>query len=1127
MSKTIDEPKILSPANRKQHCESLKEYSQLIPWLFIDNRKQPHAIHRTTENTMSWSNPDNWSSFRDASLVAEDPQLKGIGFVLQDTRDPYQDPTDPFYFIDLDDVRDPDTGVVHPVALELVERADTYTAISTSGAGLHIIGKGSLPEDVKTIQADLPEQSDFQEASIEVYDGKRFIALTGKHVEGTPTEARDAEELLHELADEYVSEEERYTPGVDGEEWEPEHDRDEIQDIETTTRLGVIINAIKHVKPEDIHLNSKKTEGRGGSDYSFDPSWEPSDSGTRLGYDDDEMGWIYRRGDVSIDALQVVALEENIISSPHQYPEGRDWWQALEKLRDRGANIPYFDVPAWDTDVPTLYRVAHEHADELGDNITARPVSQIPTGQLDALSPDDRRRAAQNRGLDWPDTDTAREDLRKCIHTVMQYEENDVVDAPTSLGKTFTVASERWAARNEITGERPVIHLLETHEARDEAQRVAERNGGAHMKLLGRREACPVCSGSHDPQNAGSRTQVVTVNGVPASEMIDHLCEHKGLPFSVAHSWAEDNCDQEIEELPCGSDDCPAITQWERLREGPDGDPDSDQNWPLVIATHNFAYTPGLRWDANIVIDELPDYRTELSTTRVRDAVNAFLKEIDAPEPTWEAFITLSQHDGAQGGGKELADTMQKALDEEPAREWYLEDEDAHVLAPALARAIWFAEERANGRRAARVPHSLPRFDASARSDNEWNREWVTVVMNDQNDIEVIRAVPDFSMARSVVGLDAHPAEPVWEANTLPWIESRSVLDAEEGQLWRRYERGLRVVQVGGATRPRSGSNAREWFDDDAVTALFEHLRSEYGTGFRTAVTTSQIERRLREIMEEVGIDEPETMHYGEEKSRNDFAGEPIGFVNGCMDPGDDYVLNLLAELNLDAEPETTVNEDGEEYRARGRGFTGDDANSAEAILASVRENHVAQAAGRYARNPNKPDDNATVFVRTDAAPTGFVDVQVPGVQQLFTDTQQDVVETVRDAEKALTTQEIADKVGCTREYVRQLLETLHEETGSVQKSPGEGENGATLYADDGLPHRGVIDTELNQSESPTTAYYDSSKWQLEISSPSEEDSPLSDSSDKKLGKSSQEGDDTTVPDQWWKQEKDGNKPDD
>lgn len=1075
-----------------QYFDSLKEYPQFIPWR--PETKQPHAIHRDTENTMSWSDPGNWSSFDDGSLMTEDPRLEGAGFVLQDPHDPYRPPADPFCFIDLDDVRNPETGAVHPTAAEFVAEADTYTAISTSGTGIHIIGKGQLPDGVKTIQAELPDDPDFPTASIEVYDGKRFIALTGKHSKGTPTEANEIGAFLHELTDRFVSKE-RCSPEYCGEEWDteqdfddPQHDRDEIQEVRTTTKLDVIADAISHVTPEDVTLKSQRTEVRSDDDkkYSFDPAWgDESESGTRLGYDGAEMGWIYRDGNVDIDALQVVALEENIISSPYQYPSGADWWEAITELRNRGAHIPYFENPAWHTDVPPLYSVAQRSASETKDKIDPRPVSQLPVAQLNQTSPATHRTAAQNRDLNWPETDEARERLRETIHNVMRHEDNRIIDAPTALGKTFTTATECWGTRDEVTDERPVVHLLETREARDEAIEAAEENGGVYMYLESRTEACPVCSGEHDPETAGSDTQVITVNSEPASQVINHLCDHKGLPFSTVHLWVKENCDQEIDELPCGGDSCQAIAQWEQLREGPDSNSDNDQHWPLIIATHNFAHAPGLRQNKNIVIDELPDYRVELPTERVTKAINAFLEEIDAPDSasTWEAFIMLSQHDGMPGGGKELADTVQKALDRKPSPEWYFEHEDAHVLAPALARAIWYAEERGNGRRANRVTHQPPRLDASARSDEQWNRQFVTVVLNEKNKIELVRSVPDFGGARSVIGLDARPAEPVWQANTWPTIPSQRVLNTDDRRLWRKYERGLQVIQVGDATRPLSGSKAREWFREQAVSTLLNHLRSEYGTGFRTALTTSQVEPLLAKIMENVGINNPETMHYGEEKSRNDFSGEPVGFVNGCMDPGDDYVLNLLAELDLDAEPEMETDEDGERYRARGREFTGEDADSAASILASVRENHVAQAVGRYARDPDDPDDNATVFLRTDAAPPGLIDRQVPGVQRVFTDTQQAIVEVVRDAASTLTAQNIADKVGCTREYVRQVLETLQEETGGLQKRPGEGNNGSTLYADGGLPTQGVINITEESEKPPTTPYWDSSKDVLEVSS--------------------------------------------
>ncbi|MDJ1434793.1 hypothetical protein QNM96_22535, partial [Halostagnicola sp. A-GB9-2] len=375
--------------------------------------------------------------------------------------------------------------------------------------------------------------------------------------------------------------------------------------------------------------------------------------------------------------------------------------------------------------------------------------------------------------------------------------------------------------------------------------------------------------------------------------------------------------------------------------------------------------------------------------------------------------------------------------------------------------------------------------------DDEWNREWVSIVLDESNDVRSVRTVPDFGAARSIVGLDAHPATPLWQANTVPWIKTTDVLEPKQRQLWRRYERGLRVVQVGDATRPLSGDKALEWLNEDKLEVLLEHLVDEYGAQFRTAITTAQVEDRLAELMDEAGVDvkrdeygdAKNLMHFGAEKSRNDFANESVGLVNGCMDPGDDYVLDLLAELDLEAEVETAVTNDGEEKRAKGRGFEGDDAETAQEILASVRENHIAQSAGRYARSPDDPDVTATVFVRTDAVPAGFADVQTPGVEWVFTDLQEEIVNELRSSANSKTAREIADSVGCTKEHVRQTLERLADnEFGepAVHLSEGAGTHGATLYSESGLPSVGFVDIQ----ESPTNPYGDSSRWALAIRDP-------------------------------------------
>ena len=1060
----------------EQHCESLAARDCWIPWRYIDGRKQPDAIYADTDNPMSWSDPDNWRDFESCQMAAQDPRIEGPGVILQHQDDPYDDAGDPFVLIDYDDVRDAETGETHPLVADHVEQAESYADVSTSGTGVHIIAKGELPDGVKTIQAPLPDCDAFPDAEIEVYDGSRFVAMTGAHIPSSPVEATESQAFLEDLVDEFVTEEQRTTPRPDrDEEWEPEFDREEVRDIETTDDLQAVVDAIRHITPRDIRLRSDQTEKRADGTRSFDPSWANSKSGTRLAWDRD-CGWLYRRGDVGLDALQVVALEERIISSVHQYPDGEDWFDAVEALRDRGAHIPELDTDAAreQDDPHPLLELALEGEAE----VDSEPTSTLPLGQLDALGPDERRRAARTRGVDWPSTSEARDRLQDTIMDVIRHEDDRVVDAPTALGKTYTTATTRWGARPDVTGGRPVVHLLETRDARDEAIEAAREHGGQVHVLRSRHEACPVAAGAHDPHEVhecdDEDRQVLTVDGDPASVVIDRLCDGKGVPFSVAHQYIADHNDQDT-ELPCGGDTCDAVTQWDTLREGPD----DGETWPLVIATHNFAYAPGLRLETNIVIDEQPDYRQELSTERVRRAVTAYLQAIDAPVSTWEALVSLSQHEGYGDDAAHEREALADALYDEPDREWYIEHEDAHTLAPALARAVFNAEERANGRRAGKTVHEPPRLEANARDGDSWNREWVTVVLDDSNEIQQVRCTPDFSAARSVIGLDAHPSEPVWQANTTPWMSTRSVLDDDERRLWRRYERGLRVVQVGDATRPLSGSNAEDWLDDDRLRALLDHLRDEFGADFETAITTAQVESRLESLMVEAGISSPELMHYGEEKSRNDFAGEQVGLVNGCMDPGDGYVVDLLAELDLDAEPETAESDDGDEYRARGRGFVGDDAGAATAVLESVRANHVAQGAGRYARDADS-DGSATVFVRTDAAPTGFVDVEVPGVDWTFTELQREIVTELRDAPGHRTAREIAEAVGCSKEHVRQTLDRL-EDRDVVQALHSAAEHGASTYADDGLPNAGVVGAAetTNDPLSGTT-----NTWSLAIRDP-------------------------------------------
>lgn len=320
--------------------EALKDVPQWVSWRVIEGRKQPHSLFADTENKYSWSNPSNWGTFAEArSTARKTPYMKGVGFILQKQDDPYREPADDFVLIDFDDVRDPETGAMHPDAAQYIETAGTYGDVSTSGTGAHLIGRGELPEGVRTIQDDLHKREGFDTAEIEVYDGKRFTAMTGRHIETTPKDVADISELVAELADEFDTNETTESRDYDI----PQLDNGQFEGVELTDDIDDLNDAIESVTPRDIRLRSNVTNERSSGVIDYDPSYRQSDSGVGLAWFNEKGVWCDRDGLHYMDALKLVAVEEGIISGPGaSYPSGEDYWKAVERLRERGANIPRY-----------------------------------------------------------------------------------------------------------------------------------------------------------------------------------------------------------------------------------------------------------------------------------------------------------------------------------------------------------------------------------------------------------------------------------------------------------------------------------------------------------------------------------------------------------------------------------------------------------------------------------------------------------------------------------------------------------------------------------------------------------------------------------------------------------------
>jgi len=89
----------------------------------------------------SSTDPETWAGFEIALEYARTGKADGVGFVFTDD--------DPIVGVDLDDCRDPETGEVDSEAQDIIERLDSYTEISPSGTGYHVLIEGELPEGPK------------------------------------------------------------------------------------------------------------------------------------------------------------------------------------------------------------------------------------------------------------------------------------------------------------------------------------------------------------------------------------------------------------------------------------------------------------------------------------------------------------------------------------------------------------------------------------------------------------------------------------------------------------------------------------------------------------------------------------------------------------------------------------------------------------------------------------------------------------------------------------------------------------------------------------------------------------------------------------------------------------------
>lgn len=150
-----------------------------------DGKTTKVPINPTSGSYASATDPSTWADFQTARAYVKTGDAAGLGFVFTDD--------DPFVGIDLDDCRVPETETTLDWAENIVETLGSYTEVSPSGTGYHIILEGELPGDRN------------RKGDVELYETARFFTVTGNHVEATPTEVRERQDALEVIHAEHVA----------------------------------------------------------------------------------------------------------------------------------------------------------------------------------------------------------------------------------------------------------------------------------------------------------------------------------------------------------------------------------------------------------------------------------------------------------------------------------------------------------------------------------------------------------------------------------------------------------------------------------------------------------------------------------------------------------------------------------------------------------------------------------------------------------------------------------------------------------------------------------------------------------------------------------------------------------
>ena len=940
--------------------------------------------------------------------------------------------------LDWDDVRDPETEEIHPVAADALDAIDGYAEVSQSGKGIHQFVFGEIPGGLKKFIRHVDDEPFIGDdrPQIEMYQSGRLCAMTGEHVDGAGDDIVDGQDLIDRLCWEYgtASNTATDTPS------DPfARDRTDTDTDDATPSHAAVGDAIRESReydgpaveewdtPDDrtVEYDAVLRARERSDELAGTANWELIGYAAGLGYRD------------GLDKETVLAdLQE------HPTPQyGYDDTRARKEVR-----AVYRKAENGNYHPPTAARLAERGILPEDAVDTGEPTALLPPSVRDlatAASGWDWRHAAEEHELTKEDVQDRTADT---ITEAFQRGEDVLTIALPASGKTYgaLLAAARTGKPTTVLAGRG------RKEQYDQLAEWCEEHGLTYKILPSFTEDCPTAAGDH---------------GEEWSETVDKWYRAGATPKQI-HMYAEETLGR---PLPCQIDDggnhvgCPYKHKWDFDPET-DGSADPEEEEPIdVLIGH---YTHAYREEKvvhgrTVAIDEHPGgaYQSELGIN-LQGAVSYWLETVDAIP--FESYTDLVENRSDESRRADALLWFDEHGIERDGKHVFGGEGSTHADAPLAVFTLLTTEDLGNGwHRADLDEHGIGLF-TDGRDYRDGRARVFTL------------SPPDFQYANAVVALDGTPTKDMWELSLDTRLSSRPVLDDDERADYIRTALNLNIVRTSDYVKTY---NNPDYVNTEEDAALLEAIAEEYGTRPSVISTMTAIdEYDAAGVLQYVD----ETKHYGNVLGSNTFGETRLGAVIGSQHYGDGFVKRWGAYANVAVE-----SPDRSDPENRGTGLSY--GPFGDKILQHMREHDTLQSVMRFGRDGN----GAVVYVHTNTLPDWVPLAGEGGVIRTKSDGERRVVDAVEELGSA-TTATIAEHADLSRRQTFDHLERLREE-GYLAREQDPDDGRAVRWVDDDL-HRtnehgevqldGVDFDDLTEEEVAEVARSSIYTWDLRNSTP-------------------------------------------